>query len=171
MEVLGAVSSVAGLISLAIEIPKLINAAASVRAAPDEAKQLSNTVDALVITLQKLELFLKTDEAMDMNLANDSALNMSISACQSRILSLSKRLRSQASPTSEACDNSALKKVKAVMVKFRWPFDKKECLEIISELHAMQSTFEFCLVMENWSVFVLSDLRESFLIWRAMSLL
>ena len=158
MEVLGAVASVAGLISLAMEIPKIIDAAASIRSAPEEAKQLSNTVGALVITLQKLESFLKTDEAMEMNLANDSALNMSISACQTQILNLSKRLRSRSSPSSESCNDSASKKVKATIFNFRWPYDKKECLEIISEIHAMQSTFEFCLVMENWSVFTLSTI-------------
>lgn len=63
MEAFAAAASVAGLISLAIEIPKLIDSAACVWSAPDEAGQLPRTMDALVSTLRKLEVFLKTSEA------------------------------------------------------------------------------------------------------------
>lgn len=152
MEALGAAASVAGLISLAVEIPKLIDTAISIWSAPEEAKQLSKTTDALIMTLWNLERFLKTDDAQAMNMAGDSALTVSISACQSRVLDLSKKLRSQTSTTSAAPAQAAGSRIKTAISRFRWPFEKKECLAIISELHAMQSTFEFCLVMRNWSV-------------------
>ncbi|ETS75072.1 hypothetical protein PFICI_13556 [Pestalotiopsis fici W106-1] len=71
MEALGAAASIAGLVSLAIEIPKLIDTINSIKSAPGEALQLSSTVDALIATLQKLESFLKTDEAREMHLADD----------------------------------------------------------------------------------------------------
>jgi len=47
MEAFAAAASVAGLISLAIRIPKLIDSAACVWSAPDEAGQLSRMTDAL----------------------------------------------------------------------------------------------------------------------------
>ncbi|KAK3321417.1 hypothetical protein B0T19DRAFT_478518, partial [Cercophora scortea] len=150
MEALAAAASVAGLISLANEIPKLIDTAISIWSAPEEAKQLSVTTDTLVMTLRKLEVFLKTDEARDMNMASDSALVVSLSACQNRVLELSKKLRSQSSTGSAApAGTSAKDRVKTTIARFRWPFDKKECLAVISELHAMQNTFEFCLVLNN----------------------
>jgi precorrin-6B methylase 1 len=149
MEALGAAASVAGLVSLAIEIPKLIDTAISIRSAPDEAKQLSQTAGALITTLQRLEAFLKTDEARDLDMAADSALTVSISACQSRVLALSKKLRSH-SPQATGSGSSGLPSIKAAATRFRWPFDKTECLSLISEIHAMQSTFEFCLIMKNW---------------------
>ncbi|KAK3684241.1 hypothetical protein B0T22DRAFT_444189 [Podospora appendiculata] len=150
MEALAAAASVAGLISLANEIPKLIDTAISIWSAPEEAKQLSATTDTLVMTLRKLEVFLKTDEAKDVDMANDSALVVSLSACQNRILELSKKLRSQSSTGSAPPAGTSTKdRVKTTIARFRWPFDKKECLAVISELHAMQNTFEFCLVLKN----------------------
>ncbi|KAF7551889.1 hypothetical protein G7Z17_g4705 [Cylindrodendrum hubeiense] len=148
MEALGVAASVAGLISLAVEIPKLIDTAISIRSAPDEAKQLSQTADTLITTLQRLEEFLKTDEARDMNMADDSALIVSISACQDRILTLSKKLRSY-SPRVSGSSPLGLHSIKTTAIKFRWPLDKTECMTLISEIHAMQSTFEFCLVIKN----------------------
>jgi len=152
MEALGVAASVAGLVSLAIQIPKVIDTAVSIRSAPEEALQLSKTVNALVATLQKLEAFLKTDEARDMTLADDSALTVAISACQTRVLELSKKLRSQspAGSSDNTPEKSVSGSIKSALSRFRWPFDKKQCQELISELHAMQSTFEFCLVMKNW---------------------
>jgi len=44
--------------------------------------------------------------------------------------------------------------MKKAVAMLQWPSNKKECLAVISELRALQSTFEFCLVVENWSVFV-----------------
>ncbi|KAK0383029.1 hypothetical protein NLU13_8945 [Sarocladium strictum] len=148
MEALGAAASVAGLISLAIEIPKLIDTVLTVKAAPEEAKQLLNTANALVATLKKLEAFLKSDEARDMKLADDSGLTISISACQSRILELSKMLYSHF-PKSTRTSGSVPRTFWSPVTNFKWPFDKKHCLEVISELHAMQSTFQFCLVLKN----------------------
>ncbi|TPX09857.1 uncharacterized protein E0L32_008879 [Thyridium curvatum] len=149
MEVLGAAASVAGLISLAIEIPKIIDTAISMKSAPEEAGQLSRTVDALVTVLQRLEEFLKSDAAQDLEMAGDSGLTLTISACQDRVVDLSKKLRKQslAGTTSSTCP--ATKRVKTALSKFQWPLDKKECLDLISQLHIMQSTFEFCLVIKN----------------------
>lgn len=147
MEVLGAAASVAGLISLALEVPKIIDTVISIQAAPEESRELSKTASALVETLKKLETFLKTEEARDMEVADDSALLVSISVCQKRILDLSRKFRSQSDPTP---NKPASKRIKTAISRFRWPFDKKECLELISELHAMESTFQFCLVMKNW---------------------
>lgn len=150
MEVLGAAASVAGLISLAIEIPKIIDTAISMKSAPEEAGQLSRTVDALVAVLQRLEEFLKSDAAQDLEMAGDSGLTLTISACQDRVVDLSKKLRKQspAGTTSSTCP--ATKRVKTALSRFQWPLDKKECLDLISQLHIMQSTFEFCLVLKNW---------------------
>lgn len=148
MEALGAAASVAGLISLAVELPQLIDTARSIYAAPEEAAQLSTTVAALVSTLEQLEEFLKTEEARELTLAHDSALIVAISACQSRVLEISKKLQSHHEPSR--C--SGREKVKNAVRKFRWPYDKKGCMEVVAEVQAMQSTFKFCLVMKNWYV-------------------
>ncbi|KAK7419848.1 hypothetical protein QQZ08_010682 [Neonectria magnoliae] len=148
MEALGVAASVAGLISLAVEIPKLIGTAISIRSAPDEAKKLCQTAEVLVATLQRLEAFLKTDEARDLKMAEDSALVVSISVCQDRMLSLCKKLRSQL-PEASGSPHSGLQNIKNVAVRFRWSLDKTECLALVSEIHAMQSTFEFCLIIKN----------------------
>lgn len=155
MEALAAAASVAGLISLAIEIPKIIDSAATIWSAPEEATQLARTMDALISALRKLEEFLKTDEARDMGMSSDSALVIAISSCQTRILDLSKKIRSRLpaqSPSGSGSASTPQSKLRAAAGMLRWPLDKKECLTVISELHALQSTFEFCLVMENWSV-------------------
>lgn len=150
MEALGAAASVAGLISLTLEVPKLINALTRIRSAPEEAEQMSKTAGALVATLQKLEAFLKTDAAREMRIADDSALVVSLSVCQNKVLDLSRKLRSQSYATPDPSDNAASKALKAAAIRIRWPLDRKECFEIISELHAMECTFQFCLVMQNW---------------------
>ncbi|KAK0623897.1 hypothetical protein B0T14DRAFT_190945 [Immersiella caudata] len=150
MEALAAAASVAGLISLAIEIPKIIDSASTIWSAPDEAAQLARTMEALISALRKLEEFLKTDEARDIGMASDSALVIAISSCQTRILDLAKKMRSQLPPQSPSGSASTPQsKLKKAVAMLRWPLDKKECLTVISELHALQSTFEFCLVMDN----------------------
>lgn len=142
----------AGLISLALEVPKLIDAIIRIRSAPEEAMEMSKTTRALIATLQRLEAFLKTEDAREMNIADDSALTVSLSVCQSKILDLSRKLRSQSQPgaASNISSNAASKVLKAAATRIRWPIDRKECLEIISELHAMECTFQFCLVIQNW---------------------
>jgi hypothetical protein len=152
MEALAVAASVAGLISLANEIPKLIDTALSIKAAPEEAQKLAQTVNALVGTLEKLEAFLKSEEARDMKLADDSGLTVPISACQSKILDLSKKLYSH-SPKRKG-SGSASRTFRTTVTNFKWPFDKKHCVEMIAELHAMQSTFQFCLVLKNWYLFL-----------------
>jgi MFS-type transporter involved in bile tolerance (Atg22 family) len=57
MEALRVAVSVAGLISLAVQIPKLIDTAVVIRSAPDEAKLLSQTVEALIAAIKRLEEF------------------------------------------------------------------------------------------------------------------
>lgn len=154
MEALGAAASVAGLISLALEIPKLIDTLTRIRSAPEEAREMSKMAGSLVATLQKLEAFLKTEDAREMKIADDSALTVSLSVCQSKILDLTRKLwsQSQSSTASNTSSNAASRALKAAATRIRWPLDRKECLETISELRAMECTFQFCLVMQNWWV-------------------
>lgn len=57
MEALRVAAPVAGLISLAVQILKLIDTAVAIRSAPDEAKLLSQTVEALRAAIKRLEEF------------------------------------------------------------------------------------------------------------------
>lgn len=150
MEALGVAASVAGLISLALEVPKLIDTLVRIRSAPEEAREMSKTAGVLVATLQKLEAFLKTEDAREMKIEDDSALIVSLSVCQSKVLDLSKKLRSHSCAAPVPSSNAASKALKAAATRIRWPLDRKECFEIISELRAMECTFQFCLVLQNW---------------------
>lgn len=150
MEALGVAASVAGLISLALEVPKLIDALIRIRSAPEEAREMSKTAGVLVATLQKLEAFLKTEDAREMKIEDDSALIVSLSVCQSKVLDLSKKLRSQSGAAPLPSSNAASKALKTAATRIRWPLDRKECFGIISELRAMECTFQFCLVLQNW---------------------
>lgn len=148
MEALGAAASVAGLISLALEIPKIIDTIITIKSAPEEAKQFLQTVAALVATLQRLEAFLKSDEAEDLELKDDSILTVLISVCKDRVLPLLKKLRSHL-PKTSGTRLPGLKAVKETATRLRWPFDKTECLSLVTEINAMQNSFEFCLSMQN----------------------
>lgn len=150
MEALGAAASVAGLISLALEVPKLINALIRIHSAPEEAKEMSKTASDMVAILKELENFLKTEAAKEMNIEDDSALIVTLAACQSKVLDLSKKLRSQSCADANPSSNAASKAFKAAATRIRWPLDRKECLGIISELRAMQCTFQYCLLLKNW---------------------
>ncbi|RSM04101.1 hypothetical protein CEP52_007073 [Fusarium oligoseptatum] len=155
MEALGAAASVAGLVSLALEVPKIIDTIITIKSAPEEAKQLLETVSVLVATLQRLEAFLKSDKAEDLELKDDSILPVLISICKDRVLSLLKKLRSHLPKTSSTRFPS-LKTVKETATKLRWPFDKTECLNLVAEISAMQNAFEFCLAMQNYQQMVKS---------------
>lgn len=76
-----------------------------------------------------------------MGIAVDSALTIALSDCHTRILELARKIRSRLSGQSPANPAPSLRSTAAQMKKavamLRWPFDKKECLAVISERHAL----------------------------------
>jgi hypothetical protein len=139
-------ASVAGSLSLALEITKILSAYVSdVKSAPDDARTLLTEITALCHALDQLINLLRND--VKGNFAPISALYVVIMACQEHIQDLYKKMKKL------QLQKNSLKGIIDRTVK--WPLNKDEYRSTLATLQRFAQTFQFSLTISNWSVHTL----------------
>ncbi|KAI5814530.1 hypothetical protein BZA77DRAFT_345631 [Pyronema omphalodes] len=140
MDPVGFAASVAGLVSLAIEVTKILNAYVhDVKDAPQEASELNTKVTVLSHVLRKLVDTLQSDDMQAVTIDEHSFLSSVVSSCEHHVKFVYKNI-------AKLRDTS---KVKALMGRVSWPFQKEECLRSIETLHRYTQTVEHLLAISN----------------------
>jgi uncharacterized protein Yka (UPF0111/DUF47 family) len=135
-------TGVAGFLSLALEISKILKAYVDgVKSAPEEARNLLAEVTALCHALEQLMRFLRKDYKG--NFAETSALVVAIEACKDQITELYKKIEK----IEVNCEKS---KIAQVMERLKWPLRKEYYDRTISNVQRFTQTFQFSLTISNW---------------------
>ncbi|KAI5785324.1 hypothetical protein FPQ18DRAFT_351459 [Pyronema domesticum] len=135
-------TGVAGFLSLALEISKILKAYVDgVKSAPEEARNLLVEVTALCHALEQLMRFLRKDYKG--NFAETSALVVAIEACRDQITELYKKIEK----IEVSCEKS---KIAQVMERLKWPLRKEDYDSTISTVQRFTQTFQFSLTISNW---------------------
>ncbi|KAI5818432.1 hypothetical protein BZA77DRAFT_15156 [Pyronema omphalodes] len=135
-------TGVAGFLSLALEISKILKSYVDgVKSAPEEAHTLLTNVTALCHVLEQLVRFLRKDNKG--NFANTSAMVAAIEACKDQITQLYKKIEN----IEVSSDKS---KITQVMERLKWPLRKEDYDNTISTVQRFTQTFQFSLTISNW---------------------
>jgi hypothetical protein len=146
MDPLSLSASVAGFIGLAIQISQILKAYIDgVQSAPEEARNLLTQVAALCQVLQDLVHFLRSEDLKGRSFAKTSVLCVAIAAGQQRLEQLYLILGKLQSPGSSKTFGKLIGNIK-------WPLKKEEYQQTLTELRRFAQTFQFSLVVSNWSV-------------------
>ncbi|KAI5816856.1 hypothetical protein BZA77DRAFT_343876 [Pyronema omphalodes] len=134
-------TAVAGFLSLALEISKILKSYVDgVKSAPQEAHDLWKTVTALCHVLEQLEQFLRKDYKG--NFTNTSAMVVAIEACKSQIMQLYNKI--------EIIEvNLEKSKITKAIERLKWPLRKDDYDSIISTIQRFTQTFQFSLTISN----------------------
>ncbi|KAI5818441.1 hypothetical protein BZA77DRAFT_342841 [Pyronema omphalodes] len=134
-------TGVAGFLSLALEISKILKSYVDgVKSAPEEAHTLLTNVTALCDVLEQLVRFLRKDYKG--NFANTSAMAAAIEACKDQITQLYKKIEN----IEVSSDKS---KITQVMERLKWPLRKEDYDNTISTVQRFTQTFQFSLTISN----------------------
>jgi hypothetical protein len=155
-------ASVAGFLSLAIQLTKIISTyVADVKSAPSDASALNTEITALCKILKMVEEILRSDKIND-TFDQQSILYSTINACQRHFTTVYEKLatlpcdkeKSRRSTGTMARITSSIKKdkVKGTMARITWPLKKEECQQSIQILHHYIQTLEVLLIASNRSV-------------------
>jgi uncharacterized protein Yka (UPF0111/DUF47 family) len=135
-------TGVAGFLSLALQISKILKAYVDgVKSAPEEARNLLAEVTALCHVLEQFMRFLEED--YNGNFAETSALVVAIEAYKDQITKLYKKIKK----IEVSCEKS---KIAQVMERLKWPLRKEDYDSTISTVQRFTQTFQFSLTMANW---------------------
>lgn len=126
-------SGVAGFLSLAIELTKILKQFTDEVQSADAHTLLVETT-ALCEGMKKLRIFLQTEAKSD--LSNSSALRLVIAICGDKIQKLHSKLTQ--------FHNSRKRAQRLV-----WPFDKREYAETVEFLRHCTQTFAFSITVSS----------------------
>jgi hypothetical protein len=141
MDPLGLSASVAGFLSLAIEVTKILNAYVNdVKDAPQEASELNTKATILSDVLEKLIEILRSDDVEATTFDDQSLLFLVVKSCDRHMNFVYKKIAKLRNTD----------KVKALMGRVLWPFQKDACLQSIETLHQYAQTLQHLLVVSNW---------------------
>lgn len=140
MDPLSIATGVAGLLSLAKELVKIIiDYTGDVKSATRDARSVLTEVTALSHVLQQLVDFLRKDDTNSKcRFRETSALCSVIAICKNHIETLYRKVKFQGKPEKD------------LLGRLKWPFEKQECQEIVEVLHRCSQTFTFSLQIANW---------------------
>ncbi|KAI5779969.1 hypothetical protein DFH27DRAFT_584918 [Peziza echinospora] len=139
MDPLSISAGVAGFLGLGIQIAQILGRYISeVKSAPEDAKALFTEVNSLNAVLSQLTEFLETQE-ISAEFSETSVLVSVIEMCQKNIQNIYQKL-------------SSLRRVKkwgVNMEQLKWPFDKKDCMELATKLSHFVQIMQFSLTVSN----------------------
>lgn len=136
-------TGVAGLLSLAMEITKILSAYISdVKSAPEDAQNILTKVESLCYVLEQLVQFLRKDAKTLGKFESTSALCMVINSCQAQVQDLYQKL--------EQLQIRSDSKVKGFIDRVKWPFRTEEYQSTVATLHQFVQIFQFSLQISNW---------------------
>jgi hypothetical protein len=132
-------ASIAGLLSLSLEVTKILtNFLSTVKSAPSEANSLTTEVTALSQVLETLVEILRSDDSEVTTFDEQSILCSIISACQEHIGSLFKTITKLRSG-----------EMAGVLGRLAWPYKKEDCLNSAQILHRYVRTPQVLLIKSN----------------------
>ena len=137
-------ASIAGLCSLSIEVIKLLHGyITGVKSAPDEAQKLHMELSLLTSVLDKLVLFLRSEDMKGNNFEQTSTLTMVYRICRERMSDLYRKM--------EHFDKSKKVGLKERVIGIvKWPFIEGECIRSMEMISRCTQCFQFSLSVENW---------------------
>ncbi|CCX31243.1 hypothetical protein FPQ18DRAFT_79106 [Pyronema domesticum] len=140
MDPLSLCASVAGLISLALDVTTILNGyIGSVKSAPQEASDLNIEVAALSKVLPKLNDALRTDDISESTSDNQSILCAIVDSCKGHLTSVLEHIAKLRS----------ISKVSEVMGRMTRPLKRDECLQSVHTVHRYVQTLQVLLVNSN----------------------
>lgn len=144
MDPLSLSASVAGFIGLTIQISRILKAYIDgVHSAPEEAQNLFTQVDALNQVLQHFVNFLRNENLKGRGFAKTSVLCVANEACRQRLEQLYLALGKPQSRDSSTTFGKLVWNIK-------WPLEREEYCQTLTELQRFAQTFQFSLVVSNW---------------------
>lgn len=142
MDPLSVAASVAGLMSLSIEVVHAVSEYyKSAKNAPSDIEGIKSELESLSIILERLELVLRSDKIRSNSSSFDtsSVLTTALNSCEKTIREISSKL-------GRPKDSS----VSRVWERLKWPFSEKEVQKLLEVLHRHILTFQFSLTVEGW---------------------
>jgi hypothetical protein len=146
-------TGIAGFLSLAIEITKILSTFISdAKSAHADAQLLLSEVESLCTVLEQFAKFLRYD--FRGAFTAQSALYAAVIGCQHEIQTLSKKLEKL--QRRGPGDGKVREAVKKVVNALEWPFRKEEYDGTLARLKRFEQTFVFAMTVANWWFFCLS---------------
>ena len=139
MDPLSATASVAGLLSLTIELTKIVSEyCRGVANAPRNASDLLNELASLHDVLRRLGDFLEHHRATSVGFDSSSALLETSAVCRNRLLELLERFQ-----------KVKAKKLSLILQRLIWPLEEKETTRVVEALHRWTQTFSLSLTIDG----------------------
>ncbi|KAI5812584.1 hypothetical protein BZA77DRAFT_269930, partial [Pyronema omphalodes] len=136
-------ASVAGFLSLAIELTKILSGfIGCVKSAPKAARDLLTEITALCSVLNQLTILLGKEAQNQGHFNQESVLSAIVQLCGEEIGGLRRML--------DKHQNG-----KRLIESLKWPFKVDECQQTVDKLHRLVQTIEFSLQVANYNL--LSD--------------
>ena len=140
MDPLSLAASVAGLVSLALQVSGTIGAyCKSVKDTPESVQEISRELLLLVSALQQFESFLKSQPLKQNAFDKSSLLAKALISCRDSIDGIASKLHGPKKdgkwPTLD---------------RLKWPFGESEIQKSLEALRRCTSTFQFSLTVEGW---------------------
>ena len=133
-------TGVAGLLPLALQLIKLTNSYIDeIRNAPDYIANLKQELSALAEVLDRLEVFLKTEEAKGTAFDDFAVLCKTRDACHERMTPLAAKL--------EASQEGG--KASGLFHRIKWPLKSEATVAVTQDLSRYAATFHFALNIEG----------------------
>lgn len=142
MDTLSLSTGAAGLLSLAIEVTRILhNYISGVRSAPQDASELNTEDSALCHVLVTLVEDLRNNDINTKGKAFDdqSILRAVITECQKLIAAVYKKISKL-----KSTDKTAV-----LIARITWPFQKEEYQEAVRTLHRYVQTLQVLLIASN----------------------
>jgi hypothetical protein len=143
MDGLSIAASVAGVVSLTLEVTQILhNYYSNVESAPKDIENLKREVEALSKVLEQLETFLNRGGVKGNSFDQTaSVLASTIKDCKNTLDNLKKGLTM---PIREG--------IPKVLGRLIWPFRKDQVQKMVDSLTRYNQIFQFSLTIEGWSV-------------------
>ena len=140
MDPLSLAASVAGLVSLVLQVSGTIGAyCKSVKEAPKSVQEISLELLLLVSALQQLEYFLKNQPLKQSAFDQSSLLATALISCRDSIDGIASKLQG---PKKDSRFPT--------LDRLKWPFEENEIQKRLEALRRCTSTFQFSLTVEGW---------------------
>ena len=140
MDPLSIAASVAGLVSLTLEVSSTVGSyCKAVGDAPRSAQEINQELFLLLSILEQLDAFLRDQPAKSTSFDKTSVLATALTSCRDSIDAIFSKL-----PTPK--QNGRLH----ALDKFKWPFGEKEIQKRLEALRRCTATFQFSLTVEGW---------------------
>lgn len=140
MDPLTAATSVAGLLSLAIQVTQILyNQIGTIKNAPKDTKDLLDELQRLCQVLTSLEEFLKTQALKGHLFKGTSLLVSAIQGCHDKITAVKPRLEKLVRKQGFA----------QILERGKWYYDRDEHQELVTSLHRYLGIFQISLNVDG----------------------